>query len=190
MNNKLLIGLALVAGIVGGVVGVFAVNQLTSSQLGGDFAGGITPSNLFSANVSANSVTPNLSNMYLNGGISVGGTAANNQIPVVYTATTVYPASAVTLGPIQATTSTTSTAVSFTATGFSVGDACEVAYNGNGTSTTPFGADAFITSVSGNAATATVTFWNGNSASLTLTATSTVTGVSSTLKTTCFHTGV
>jgi hypothetical protein len=190
MNNKSLIAILVVASIIGGAVSGFAVNKLTSSILGGDFAGGIVPSQLFSANASTNSVTPNLSNLLVPGAVSVGGVAANNQIPIVWTATTSYPAAATTLGPIQATTSTTSTAISFTAAGFSVGDACEITYNGTGTSTTPFGADGFVTAVNGNAVTTTVTFWNGNSASLTLTVTSTVTGVSSTLKATCFHPGV
>jgi len=184
------------AGLVGAVAiflgGFLALRfgPVAAPQTGGDFAGGIQPSQLFSANVTTNSVTPNLSNLYVNGAVSVGGTGANNQVTAFYTATTAYPTAAVTLGPVTASTSTTSTAESFNAPGFSVGDACEVAYNGNGTSTLPFGADAFISAVSGNAVTATVTFWNGNTANLTLTVTSTVTGASSTLKTTCFHTGV
>jgi hypothetical protein len=189
MNKTTKVVLGIVAVLVVGFLGWKALQP----QTGGDFAGGITPSQLFTANSSANSITPVLSNLYLTGGVSVGGTAAANQIPVIYTATTQFPATTtLTLGPIQATTSTTSTAVSFSASGFAIGDACEVFYNGNGTSTTAFGADGFITaySTSTGAATATVTFWNGNSAAITFTVTSTVTGVSSTIKTTCFHTGV
>ena len=185
MNNKTLIGLVVVLSLVCGVVGA----KLSAPLLGGDFAGGIVPSQLLTANTATGGVTPvgNLS-------LGFGGTAANNLIPTLYTAVVTYPwtpssTSPITLGPVTAATSTTSTVVAFTAPGFSVGDACEVAYNGAPTST-PFGADAFVTAVSGNAVTTTVTFWNGATSAVTLTVTSTATGVTSTLKTTCFHTGV
>lgn len=180
----------LVAAALGGLV---VVGVTRPADLAGDFPGGITPTQLFTANSSAGSVSPisGLPNVLVPGAISAGGTVAANQVTVVYTATTSYPTANVNLGPIQATTSTTSTTLAFNASGFSVGDACEVTYNG-ATTTGAFGADAFITSVSTstNAATATITFWNGASSLITFTPTSSATGVSSTLKTTCFHTGV
>jgi len=165
------------------LVGVFGYQSL-ATKLGGDFAGGVTPTQLFTPNVSTGGITPvgNLS-------IGFGGTAAANQITALYTATTAYPSAIVNLGSILSSTSTTSTVVSFTASGFSVGDACNVAYNGAST-TGAFGADSFVTAVSGNNISATVTFWNGLSSVVPLNVTSTATGVSSTLKTTCFHTGV
>jgi hypothetical protein len=180
----------ILAGIAGLVIGFF-VGKALLPQLGGDFAGGIVPGNVWVCSAATQSCTPvnGVPNLYLNGAISVGGTAANNQIPVVYTATTSYPATAFNLGPIQGTTSTTSTSQSFTAPGFSVGDACEVSYNGAST-TGAFGADAFVTAVSGNAVTTTATFWNGGSSAITMNVTSSATGASSTLKVTCFHTGV
>lgn len=191
MNNKSLIGLVAVVALLVSVATTWGVNKLTSNITGGDFAGGITPSQFFTGNASTNSVTPNLSNLYLNGGISVGGTGANNQIPVVYTATTAYPVSSnVNLGPLVSSTSTATTTVSFNAAGFSVGDACEISYNGVTSTPDAFGADGFVTAVSGNAVTTTVTFWNGAGRVTTLTVTSTVTSASSTLKATCFHTGV
>src|SRR5271168_3653209 len=141
MNNKTLIGIVVAVALVAGVVGGYAVNKLSSNQLlGGDFAGGITPSQLFSASTVTNSVTPILSNLFVSGAVSAGGTAASNQVTTLYTATTSYPSAAVTLGGYQSTTSTTSTNISFNASGFSVGDACEIAYNSAPTST-PFGED-------------------------------------------------
>lgn len=195
MNNTKLVGLVAVVAILTGGLGGYAVYKLSATPLlGGDFAGGITPSNLFTGSASGGVgngyVTPNGSlGLLATGAIGAGGQAANNAVTEIYTATTSYPASAVTLGPISATNSATSTSIGFTAPGLSVGDACEVTYNGGPTSTA-FGADAFITAANGNSVTGTATFWNGGTASTTLTVTSTATGASSTLKLTCFHTGV
>jgi hypothetical protein len=175
--------------LVAVVVGTAAVRLVPQSQTGGDFPQGIVPSQLFTASTGTNSVTPVLSNLLLNGAVSVGGTAAANQLAALYTATSAYPTTAFNLGPVTAATSTTSTAVSFTAPGFSIGDPCYVGYNG-ATTTSQFGTDGFVTAVSGNAVTTTVTFWNGSSSAITFTVTSTATGASSTLKATCFHTGV
>ena len=165
-------------------------------QLGGDFAGGQVPSNLWTGSAATNSVSPITSNVFIPGAVSAGGVGANNQVTIVYTAVTTYPwtpssTGGILLGPVSATTSTTSTVLAFNATGFAVGDACEVAFNGT-TSSLPFGADAFVTSVATatNAVSATVTFWNGANQIIGFNNTSTGSGVTSTLKTTCFHTGV
>jgi hypothetical protein len=192
MNNKLLISLVAVFALVGGfAVGLHAQPQPLK---GGDFAGGVVPGNLFTANAGTNSVTPVLSNLLVPGAVSTGGVSANNQVTVVYTATAQFPTASAgvsLLGPVSATTSTTSTVLAFNSPGFAVGDACEVAYNGS-TSTLPFGADAFVTSVStsSNAVSATVTFWNGAATLIIGLSPTSTTGVTSTLKTTCFHTGV
>jgi hypothetical protein len=185
MNKKLLVAFAGLIAVVG------LVSFSNRQQLGGDFPQGMQPSQLLTASSGASSVSPvsGLPNFLVPGAISAGGVAAGNQLTVVYTATTSYPSAAANLGPIQAATSTTSTVVSFVASGFSVGDPCEVSYNG-ATTTGAFGADSFVTAVNGNAVSATVTFWNGAGSLITLTPTSSATGVSSTLKTTCFHTGV
>ena len=174
----------LVVAVLIAVAGFQFVAGGVTPMLGGDFAGGVTPTNLLTASVSNGGVTP-VGNL----AFGFGGTAPANQIVTLYTATEAYPATAFNLGAITNATSATSTSFGFTASGFSVGDPCEVGYNG-ATTTSAFGADAFVTAVSGNAVTTTVTFWNGSSAAITLTATSSATGVSSTLKTTCFHTGV
>jgi hypothetical protein len=180
-KEYLVIGLIVLVAVF---VGVFAARFIPTSQLTGDFPQGIVPSQLLTVNSANGGVTPIGSFSF-----GFGGTAPANQIVTAYTATTSYPAATVALGTLTSSTSTTSTVVTFSAPGFSVGDACEVAYNGT-TSTLPFGADAFVTAVNGTAVTSTVTFWNGAASSITLTPTSSATGASSTLKTTCFHTGV
>jgi hypothetical protein len=189
MNNKYLyIGLAvaLVAGLVGGILGA----KWFAPLVGGDFAGGVLPTNLVTGNDANNYAYPVGSLAWgAPNGLYIGGLAANNELTQLYTATEAYPATAFNLGAITNATSATSTSFSFSAPGFSVGDACEVTYNG-ATTTSAFGADAFVTAVNGSAVTTTVTFWNGAASAITFSVTSTATGVSSTLKATCFHTGV
>ena len=102
-----------------------------------------------------------------------------------YVATALYPSSAVILGSVVTTTSTTSTLVALPYGGFQVGDACNTTYN-NAPSNSQFGADAFVTTSTATNATVTVTLWNGSSTALTLNTTSSITGTSSTLKLTCF----
>jgi hypothetical protein len=187
MNNTKLVGLVAVLALLAGVVGGYVVNKL-SPLVGGDFAGGIVPSQLFSASTATNSVSPILSNLLVPGAVSVGGVAANDQITTLYTATTSYPAgtSTVSLGPVTSASSAATTTVGGLSGPFAVGDACEVTYTGAPTNTA-FGADAFISAVNGNAASATVTLWNGGAATTTFTGSSTLPLV---LKATCFHTGV
>jgi hypothetical protein len=185
MNNKTLIGLGVAVAVVGGMFGAWLMR---GPLVGGDFAGGLQPSPLFTANATTNSVTPNLSNLLLNGAVSAGGTAANNQLTAVYTAVSTWPATATTI--LSSSTpfgSATTTSLSFTASGFVVGDPCEVQYSGT---TSTLITSAQVTAVNGNAVTSTVQLLNASGASITMTVTSTVTGVSSTVKTTCFATGV
>jgi hypothetical protein len=184
MNKTTKVVLGVVAVLVVGFLGWKAFQP----QTGGDFAGGITPSQLFTANTTTNSVTPIVSNLYVNGGISAGGVAAGNQITAVYTGVAIWPVAATTI--LSSSTpfgSATTTQVSFNAAGFAIGDPCEVEYTGT---TSTLLTSANVTAVNGNAVTSTVNVLNATGASVTVTATSTVTGVSSTIKTTCYHTGV
>jgi hypothetical protein len=192
MNNKSLIAILAVASIVGGLVGGVAANKLVP-MVGGDFAGGVTPSQLFTASASGGAgngyVTPAGSlGMLASGAIGAGGQSANNALTVIFTGVSVWPTAATTI--LSSSTpfgSATTTQVSFTASGFSVGDPCEVEYTGT---TSTLLTSANVSAVSGNAVTSTVNILNASGASITVTATSTITGVSSTVKTTCFHTGV
>ena len=189
MTIKEYIAVVVVA-VVGSFLGFSAAAHFFTPQLGGDFAGGITPNNLFSANVSLSSVTPVLSNLYVNGGISAGGVGANNQITTIYTATAAYPTVAGTIGSAATSTFTaqaTTTQVAFNAAGFSIGDDCNVTYTGT-TSTLIY--SGTVTAVSGSAVTSTITMLNATGSIIPVTVTSTVTGASSTIKATCFHTGV
>ena len=172
------------------VLGVWFFLPKTAQQVAGDFPGGVVPTNLLTASVATQQVYPVGALAFAApNGLYIDGQSASNEFTAFYTATTSYPATNITLAAITAATSTTSTVVGVPASGFSVGDACEVSYNG-ATTTGAFGADSFITAASAGSATATVTFWNGATSAILLTATSSATGVSSTLKVTCFHTGV
>lgn len=185
MNNKTLLSLVVGISLVCGVVGA----KFFVPLVGGDFAGGIQPTTVLSCNAATNSCTPNLSNFYVNGGVSAGGTAANNQIPVVYTAVATYPgASALTIpSGASPSSSATSTNVAFSAPGFVVGDSCEVQYN---FTTSTLITSANVTAVSGSNVTTTASFLNTTGSGVTATVTSTITGASSTVKLTCFATGV
>ena len=174
LKDFVFLGLAVALGITLGSLASSSLRLV--SQTGGDFAGGVLPSQLLSASVANGGITPvgNLS-------FGFGSTAPANQVVTLFTATSTYPTSTIVLGNITQTSSSATSSISFTAPGFTVGDTCSVAYAGAPTST-QFGADGFITAVSGNTNTSTITIWNGNSANLTLN--------SSTLKVTCIHTGV
>jgi hypothetical protein len=189
MNKKYLafIGIALVAVLAL----VFAASN--KDQLGQDFAGGQLPTNLLTGADSPVGGAPGYVSpvgglaLLAPGGIGAGGTAANNQITVTYTGVVVWPLTATTIGSSSLATAATTTQVGFTSAGFAVGDPCEVEYTGT---TSTLLVSANVTAVNGNAVTSTVDFLNTTGASVTVAVTSTVTGVSSTLKTTCFHAGV
>jgi hypothetical protein len=193
MKKDLLISaaVAVVAGLVAGGI-LLAAHPV--AQVAGDFPGGITPSQLFTANSATNSVSPisGLPNLLVSGAISAGGVTANNQIPLIYTAVATYPwtpssTSAVTIASSSFTAAQTSTQIAFNASGFAIGDPCVAQISG--TTSTLFTTGS-VTAVSGGAVTSTVTILNATGATVTLTVTSTVTGVTSTIKTTCFATGV
>jgi hypothetical protein len=182
-DTAVAVGLIVLA-VLGGLFGawLYVANR---PQTGGDFAGGIQPSNLWNGTASTNSVSPVLSNVYVPGNLSVGGVGANNQLTEIYTAVGNFPSAAGTLSGSTSTASTTQ--IAFTASGFAVGDPCEVEYN---FTTSTLLTSANVTAVSGNAVTTTVSFANGSGVSIADAVTSTITGVSSTVKATCFHTGV
>jgi hypothetical protein len=140
----------------------------SAEQLGGDFAGGVTPTNLFSASTASNSVTPVLSNLLVSGAVSAGGTGANNQLPIIYTAVATYPGQTSLSIPslASATSSATTTQISFSAAGFTVGDPCEVQYS---FSTSTLITSANVTAVSGSSVTTTVSLLNVSGSSITAT---------------------
>lgn len=189
MNNKLIgwsaAGLVVLA-VFGGMLGAYLMRP---AQTGGDFAGGIVPTNLWTGNAATNSVTPVTANVLVNGAISIGGTSANNQFPVAYTAVAVYPGQTSLSIPSGASpsSSATTTQVAFSASGFAIGDPCEVQYN---FSTSTIITSGNVSAVNGSAVTTTVSLLNTTGAGVTATVTSTVTGASSTIKATCFATGV
>lgn len=159
MNNKLLIGLIVVCSLVGGAVGAHFLSPI----LGGDFAGGVVPGQLFTANSSQNSVTPILPNLYLTGAVSVGGTNLYNQIGAVYTTSSSLPAT-VALGTFGGTTSTASSSFSLTASTSSnlyvaslqVGDPCA----GSANTSSIYVDGCVVTAVGGGSATGTIVFSN------------------------------
>ena len=186
MKKDLIIS-AVAGGVIAVVLGVVLSVTGVTPSIAGDFAGGIQPSNLFTANVGANSVTPSLSNLLVNGAISAGGVSANNQLPEIYTGVANWPASSTSIATSSFSTAATTTSVSFTSAGFVIGDPCEAQYTGT---TSTLITQAYVTAVSGSQVTSTVTFINISGAAISVLPTSTVTGVTSTLKTTCFATGV
>jgi len=193
MNNKSLFWVLVAAAVVGGLL-VGVVGHFLAPMVGGDFAGGIVPNNLWSGNSTTNSVSPisGLPNILTTGSLSAGGIATNNQVTALYTAVATYPwtpssTSAITIASSTFTAAQTSTQIAFVSSGFAVNDVCEVRYDG--TTSTLF-TTGLVTAVSGSNVTTTVTFLNATGATVPLTVTSTITGVTSTLKATCIHTGV
>ncbi len=114
-------------------------------------------------------------------------------IKSVWVATTTFPTTALALGPIGSTTSTTSTAMTFNAGTSSTqplngGDPCWAFLSS--APTTLFAATAIITAATTTAATSTVTLTNFNSSAVTINTTSSAGSIysSSTLKVTCIDT--
>jgi hypothetical protein len=167
MNNKSLIaGLAVLA-IVGGLVGGYAADKLTP-VLGGDFAGGIAPSNLVTATTSGG-LTGN-GYVYPVGafssdaasGLSVGGSDQYHGLTAYVTASGT-PAVVATLGPLGATTSTATTTVTVPeSAGLAVGAIC----SGSSATTTVYVSGCILASTNGATGTATVYYSNGTGASL------------------------
>jgi hypothetical protein len=167
MNNKTLIaGLAFLA-IACGLVGGYAADKLTP-LLGGDFAGGIAPSNLVTAS-SSGGLTGNgyvypvgaFSSDAANG-LSVGGSDQYHGLTAYVTASGT-PSVVATLGAFGSTTSSASTTMALPETaGLSVGAIC----SGSTATTTVFVSGCMLTSTDGATGTAQVYYSNGTGASL------------------------
>jgi hypothetical protein len=161
MNNKSLIaGLAVLA-IVCGFVGGYAAYKLTP-ELGGDFAGGIVPTNVVTASASGG-LTGNgyvypvgsFSSDAANG-LSVGGSDQYHGFTAYVTASGT-PAAVATLGPLGSTTSTATSSVTVPETGgLTVGALC----NGSSATTTVYVAGCVLSSTDGATGTATYAYAN------------------------------
>jgi hypothetical protein len=158
--NKFSVILAVVCLVVGGVIGYSFVPKLF-----GDFSGGQTPSQIFTANISTNSISPinALQNIYTTGAIGVGGTGQYNQVSAIYSASSSLTATT-TLGAIGLASSTATSTFSlpanatsgFAVTGLQVGDPCF-----GGTNNTSTAVDnCIITAVGGGSATGTFAYSN------------------------------
>jgi hypothetical protein len=164
MNNKTLIALFAVVALVGGAIGGYAINKFSSS-LGGDFAGGVQPTNLFTANVANGTITPIGSfALVAPNGTYVGGTSVYNEQTSYVSASGTLPAAGLALGPLNSTTSTASTTLTVPNTaGLSTGAIC----SGGIATTTAFISGCILTSTNGATGTATVYVQNGTGAALT-----------------------
>ena len=69
--------------LVLGSVGAWAIAN--KPQVGGDFAGGVVPSNLWTGSAATNSVSPITSNVLVPGAVSAVGVGANNQVTITFT---------------------------------------------------------------------------------------------------------
>jgi hypothetical protein len=169
MNNTKLVGLVAVVALLAGVVGGYVVNKLGAAPLvGGDFAGGITPSSLVTASASGGLtgngyVAPigSLSSAAVNG-LTIGGTDQYHGLTAYVTASGT-PTSVATLGAFGATTSSASTTITIPETaGLSVNAIC----SGNAATTTVFVSGCILTSTNGVTGTAQVYYSNGTPSSL------------------------
>src|SRR5579862_381639 len=169
MNNKSLVGLVAIVALLGGVVGGYAGNKLTSNQqTGGDFAGGITPSQLFagsaSGGISGNGYVQPAGTLALSApnGISVG-TADQYHGQTEYATASGTPASVVTLGTLGQTSSTATTSITLPETaGLSIGAIC----SGGAATTTVYVSGCVLTTTNGATGTATVAYSNITGANL------------------------
>ena len=167
MNNKSLIaGLAVLA-IVGGLVGGYVAYKL-APELGGDFAGGIVPTNVVTASASGG-LTGNgyvypvgsFSSDAANG-LSIGGADQYHGL-LDYVTASGTPATVITLGPLGATTSTATTTITLPeAAGLSVGAIC----SGSSATTTVYVSGCLLTSTDGATGTAAVAYSNITGAAL------------------------
>lgn len=167
MNNKSLYAGVVALAIVGGLVGGYTAYKLTP-QLGGDFAGGIVPSNLETGSTSGGLtgngyVEPVGSFAYAAvNGLSIGGSDENHGLAAYVTASGT-PAAVVTLGPLGATTSTASTSITVSETaGLSIGAIC----SGSSATTTVYVSGCLLATTNGATGTATVYYSNGTGAAL------------------------
>jgi len=169
MNNKILIGIVAVLVVLCGVV-YFATRPTT----GGDFAGGVTPTNLMTGSTSGGLtgngyVTPvgSFSDADQNG-VSVGGTDQYHGFTAYVTASGTPLSAGATLGPIGATTSTATTTVTVPeSAGIALGAICSG--GSNNTSTVISG--CLLLSTNGATGTALVVYQNITGASVSVVST-------------------
>lgn len=162
MNNTKLVGLVAVVALLAGVVGGYAVNKL-SPLVGGDFAGGITPSTLVTGSASGGLtgngyVAPvgSFSSAAVNG-LTVGGTDQYHGLTAYVTASGT-PSTVATLGAFGSTTSSASTTITLPETaGLAVGAIC----SGSAATTTVFVSGCILTATNGVTGTAQVYYSNG-----------------------------
>jgi hypothetical protein len=120
MNKYLIavgiLGLVVLSAVVGGLSAAVVTRPV---QTGGDFPGGVLPTNVLTGNAAAGYVQPVSSLAFAAaGGLYVGGTNANEETQFQYTATTSYPVAAITI--ISPTP--TSTLLSIPSGGFAFGE--------------------------------------------------------------------
>jgi len=164
MNNKLLIVAGVLAAVVIGVVAY-------KPNLGGDWAGGIPPTNVVTATTNGGllgngSVSP-VGSFALNAanGLSVGNSDQYHGV-TTYVSASGTPASVIALnafGTATGTQATTTITVPETA-GLAVGDIC----SGGVATGTAYISGCFLTSTNGATGTAIVAYANGTAASLSL----------------------
>lgn len=167
MNNKSLIALFAVVALVGGAIGGYAAYQLIP-QLGGAYAGGVTPSQLFTGSASGGAngngyVQPvgSAEDVAINGE-GVGGTSLYNAVNYVDTASGT-PASVITLGPLGSTTSTATTSITLPNTaGLALGAICD----GGSATTTVYIDGCTLQTTDGVTGTALVAYANLTNANL------------------------
>ena len=159
----------LYAGLVGAVavcLGVFVALFLYSKSVpvtGGDFAGGIIPSTLWTPATSTNSVAPvGAFTVAAPNGLYLGGYTIYNE-QTEYNTASGTPASVITLGPMNSVTSTATTTMTVPNTiGLTVGAICSC---GAATSTV-FVSGCTLLSTDGVTGTASVAYTNFTGANL------------------------
>jgi hypothetical protein len=164
MNNKYIWAAVAAAVVVAGIV--VAVSR--PAILGGDFAGGVTPTNLVTGSASGGlsgngyvSPVGSLSSAAVNG-LTIGGTDQYHGLTTYVTASGT-PASVVTLGPLGSTTSTATTSITVTeSAGLAVGAIC----SGSSATTTVYVSGCLLSSTDGATGTALVAYANITNANL------------------------
>jgi hypothetical protein len=166
MKEHLKVGAVILVAVFAAVFG--AIKLSGTPQLGGDFAGGVLPTQLMTG-ASSGGLTGNgyvspigsLSAAAVNG-LSIGGTDQYHGLTEYVTASGT-PASVVTLGPLGATTSTATTSIAIPETaGLSIGAICSA----SSATTTVFVSGCLLASTNGATGTATVAYSNLTGAAL------------------------
>lgn len=150
--------------LVGVLIAVFvAIKLAATTQLGGDFPGGVAPSQLLTGNVAGGYVSPVGSfGLQTSNGLWLGGTSQYNEQTEYVTASGT-PSAVVTLGPFGVTTSSATTSITLANTaGLSIGAIC----SGGAATTTVFVSGCQLSTTDGATGTATVAYSNLTGANL------------------------